>query len=123
MSVEHRMIQVTDEILEQMVAAIVREVDPEQIYLFGSRAREHAREDSDVDLLIVEREPFGPQRRRLAELTRLRRALSSFRTPKDILVYSRDEFVHWRYSLNDIVGLCTQEGRLLYERPHEGMCA
>ena len=115
-AVGDRMMQVTDEILQQMVDAIVREVDPEQIYLFGSRARHNASEDSDVDLLIVECEPFGPGRGRLAELTRLRRILSPFRTPKDILVYSRDEFSSWRESLNHIVGVCTREGRLLYER-------
>ena len=33
------MITVTEKVLDEMVAAIVREIDPEQIYLFGSRAR------------------------------------------------------------------------------------
>ena len=37
------MIEVTDEVLADMVQAIVREVDPERIYLFGSRARGDAR--------------------------------------------------------------------------------
>ncbi len=42
--------QVTDDLLDQMIQAIVTEVDPEQVILFGSRARGDAREDSDVDL-------------------------------------------------------------------------
>ena len=42
------MIEVTDKVLADMVLAIVREVDPEQIYLFGSHARGDARKDSDV---------------------------------------------------------------------------
>jgi hypothetical protein len=33
------MIIVTEKVLDDMVAAIVQEIDPEQIYLFGSRAR------------------------------------------------------------------------------------
>ena len=44
------MVPVTDALLDQMVQAIVAEVDPEQVILFGSRARGDAREDSDVDL-------------------------------------------------------------------------
>jgi predicted nucleotidyltransferase len=110
------MIAVTDELLRQMVQAIVREVDPEAIYLFGSRARGGAGPDSDVDLLIVEREPFGPQRPRLAEMARIRRALSAFRVPKDILAFSMDEVAYWQDSLNHITSRCRREGRVLYVR-------
>ncbi len=110
------MITVSDEILAEMVQAIVREVDPERVYLFGSRARGEAREDSDVDLLIVEREPFGPQHSRFQEINRVYRVLSSFRVPKDILLYSDDEFAKWRTSINHVVGRCNREGKLRYER-------
>jgi predicted nucleotidyltransferase len=49
-----------DVLLRQMVEVIIRDVDPETIILFGSRARGEARPDSDVDLLVVEKEPFTP---------------------------------------------------------------
>ena len=62
-------------LLHQMVDTIVREVSPEAIILFGSRARGDARPDSDVDLLIVETEPFSPQRSRRKEAARLYIAL------------------------------------------------
>jgi hypothetical protein len=52
---------VSDEILAEIVQTIVAEVDPERIYLFGSRARGDERPDSDVDLLIVDRKPSGPE--------------------------------------------------------------
>ncbi len=54
------MIKVTQRILDEMVDAIVREIDPEMIFLFGSHARGAASAGSDVDFLIVERGPFGP---------------------------------------------------------------
>ena len=111
------MITVTEEVLKQMVQEIVREVDPEEIWLFGSRARGEAGPDSDVDLLVVESEPFGPGRSRLGEMTRIRRTLSGFRVPKDILVFSRDEIAWWRDSLNHITARCRREGRVLYGRP------
>ena len=54
------MIPITDALLGEMVRAIVDEVDPEQVILFGSRARGDERESSDVDLIVLEAEPFGP---------------------------------------------------------------
>jgi len=106
----------TDELLSRIVDAIVREVDPEQVYLFGSRARGEATDDSDVDLLIVEREPFSPQRSRRAEMVRLWRLLAPFRTPKDILVFSSDEVKRWRDARNHVIAHAIREGTLLYER-------
>jgi predicted nucleotidyltransferase len=50
---------VTEQILDEMVQVIVHEIDPEQVYLFGSRAPGNARPDSDVDLLIVEMDPLS----------------------------------------------------------------
>ena len=47
------MLLVTDGLLGELVRAIVAEVDPEQVVLFGSRARGDEREDSDVDLLAA----------------------------------------------------------------------
>jgi predicted nucleotidyltransferase len=110
------MIEVTDEVLADMVAAIVQEISPDHVYLFGSYARGDARKDSDVDLLIVVREPFGPGHSRFQEINRIYRELSSFRVPMDILVYSSEEFAKWRHSINHIVGRCYREGKLLYAR-------
>ena len=111
------MVPVTDALLDQMVQAIVAEVDPEQVILFGSRARGDAREDSDVDLVVVEAEPFGKTRSRRLEAVRLWKSLSAFIVPKDILVYSRDEVEYWRDSLNHVLARALREGRVLYERP------
>ena len=111
------MTQIDDTLLERMVCAIVDEVDPEQVILFGSQARGDAGIHSDVDLVVVEAEPFGPGRDRRAEAVRLWRALAGFRVPKDILVYSRDEVEYWRDSLNHVRARALREGKLLYERP------
>ena len=111
------MTRVDDALLERMVQVIVDEVDPEQVILFGSRARGDARTDSDVDLVVVEASPFGPDRNRRAEAARLWRALSGFRVPKDILVFSRNEVDYWRDSLNHVLSRALREGKVLYERP------
>ena len=110
------MVPVTDALLDQMVQAIVAEVDPEQVILFGSRARGDAREDSDVDLVVVEAEPFGPERSRRQELVRLYHALVEFPISTDILVYSHDDVDYWRDSLNHVLARALREGKVLYER-------
>ena len=103
-------------LLHQMVETIVREVSPETIILFGSRARGDARPDSDVDLLVVETEPFSPQRSRRKEAARLYMALRGLAISKDILLYSRAEFDHWKNSLNHVVGRAYREGKVLHGR-------
>ena len=110
------MVPVTDELLDEMVRGIVAEADPEQVILFGSRARGEAREHSDVDLIVIEAEPFGPGRSRIDEIVRLRRAAGGSGVPKDILVFSLDELEYWRDSLNHVLARALREGRVLYER-------
>jgi predicted nucleotidyltransferase len=106
----------SEQLVRQMVQAIVEAVAPRRIYLFGSLARGSETAGSDVDLLIVEDQAFGPDRNRWSELKRIRRSLRPFRMPKDILVYSRDEFEKWADSVNHVIAHAVREGRLLYER-------
>ncbi len=110
------MAPVTDELLDEIVRAIVAEVDPEQVILFGSRARGEAHEHSDVDLIVIEAEPFGAGRSRVEEAARLYRAASGFGVNKDILVFTLAEREYWRDSLNHVLARALREGRVLYER-------
>ena len=105
-----------DSIIREMVGTIIREADPDAVILFGSRARGDARPDSDVDLLIVERESFSPQRSRRQETARLYLALRKLPIPKDLLLYSRDEFERLKDSAHHIVGRAQREGRVLHAR-------
>ena len=110
------MTQVTDTLIDGMVQAIVDEVDPEQVILFGSRGRGDERKDSDVDLVVVEAEPFGPKRSRHKEMVRLYHAVAGFPVAADVLVYSRDDVDFWRDSPNHVLARALREGRVLYER-------
>ena len=105
-----------ENLLLQIVEVIVRESSPEAIVLFGSRARGEARADSDIDLLVVEKEAFTPLRSRRKEVARLHMALRGLPLSKDILLYSRDEFEHWRNSSNHLIGRAGREGRVLHGR-------
>ena len=80
------------------------------------RASGDARADSDVDLLVIEKEPFSPQRSHRKEVARLHMALRGLPLSKDILLYSRDEFEHWRNSSSHLIGRAGREGRVLHGR-------
>ena len=105
-----------DPLLRRMAQALVDEADPEQVILFGSRARGDSGPDSDVDLIVVEREPFGTHRNRRAEMHRLDNALRPFPVCSDVLVYSLDEVEYWRDSINHVLARALREGVVLYER-------
>ncbi len=109
------MVSISEELIDKMAQRIVREVDPERIVLFGSWARGEANEQSDVDFLVVEREPFGPNRSRREEAVRIWQCLYDFRVPKDILVYSVSEIDQWKDSRYHVVGRALKEGKVLYE--------
>lgn len=103
-------------LIRVMVDTLVREADPDTVILFGSHARGDAGDDSDVDLLIVEREPFGPQRSRRKETARLYLAIRKLAIAKDLLVYSREEFDRFKNSAHHIIGRVQREGKVLHER-------
>lgn len=108
---------VTDkEALHEIVRRLVQAVDPEEIILFGSRAAGKARRDSDVDLLVIESDAFGPQRSRLREIGRLEAAIGRVPLATDLLVYSREEVERWRHNSRHVIGRALRDGQSLYAR-------
>lgn len=106
----------SNSLIQDMVETIVREADPDAVILFGSRARGDAGTESDVDLIIVEREPFGLQRSRRQEIARLYFALRKLPIAKDLLVYSRDEFEQLKHVSGHVIARAQQEGKVLHVR-------
>ena len=85
--------------------------DPVKVILFGSYARGDAGEDSDLDLLVVEKDLPYPT----GEYLRLREAIGSVGVGVDLLVFSEEEFERRRDWCSTPVYWAIREGRVLHE--------
>ncbi len=102
---------VSEDEIRAAVAILVREAQPEQVILFGSYARGEATADSDLDLLVVERE----LRHQQAEMARLRKALSHLRIPVDVLVTDLPRLTStWADFPGSYLYDALREGKVLY---------
>lgn len=95
----------------QAVRVLVDAANPTRVILFGSYARGDAREDSDVDLLVVERKLVNKR----DEMVRLRRLLRPFRIPVDALVVSKKEFNDWSQLSGTALYWANKEGKVVHE--------
>ena len=82
---------VSRETIVKAAALLANAASPARVILFGSHARGDARQDSDVDFLVVEPSVSD----RCGEMVRLRRVLRPLRIPVDILVASEAEVEDW----------------------------
>jgi predicted nucleotidyltransferase len=100
-----------DALLREIVRRLVTALEPERIYLFGSRARDDAHADSDYDLLVVvPASDLAPHRRDLVAY----RALYGLGAAKDVLVYTRKEFESRSRAASSLPATVLREGRLIY---------
>ncbi len=97
--------------------AVLQQLNPLLVILFGSQATGNARIDSDVDLLIVDEEPFSAKRSRRQLVGNIRRGLPTSSHPVDILLFDASELKRWRDTTNHVIARALKEGVVLYERP------
>ena len=102
----------SNEQLNGAIARLVERLQPERIILFGSYVRGEAREDSDVDLLVVA-ETDLPLRKRFMTVRPL---LVDFPAAFDVFWKTPGEYLRWRTVVNHIVYFAEKYGRVVYER-------
>ena len=100
-----------DPILAEMVRRLVGEFHPVQVYLFGSRARNEATEDSDYDLLAVVPESGLPFSQRMLKAYHL---MSGLGVSKDVVVMTQQEFQRKLSVVCSLPATVEREGILLY---------
>jgi uncharacterized protein len=91
---------------------IVKEINPEKVILFGSYAWGTPTDDSDVDLLIIQK---SDEPRRTRQIN-LRRKLFGSGVAMDFIIYTPDE-LDGRLRIRDVfVNKILRQGKVLYER-------
>jgi predicted nucleotidyltransferase len=101
---------VTDPVAEA-VRRLRAGIDAERIYLFGSRARDDADDDSDYDFLVVVRDSSLPRYKREQQAFR---ALCGMGIAKDVVVFTLREFEQGLAVVSSLPATVAREGRLLY---------
>jgi predicted nucleotidyltransferase len=84
---------------------------PARVIVFGSHARGDARDGSDLDFLVIERDVAN----RAVEMARLRDALPPLEVPVDVIVVSEAHVAKWGPVKGTMVHAALGEGRLVAE--------
>ena len=95
----------------EIVDRLVEALHPERVYLFGSRAREDARGDSDIDILVVIPHSDLPGFKRDRQALR---ALRGIGVSVDVIVLTTAEFEHKLDVICSLPATVVREGKLLY---------
>lgn len=97
-----------------MIARIVEVLHPEQLWLFGSRARGEARGDSDWDFMAVLPDNAPEQDLEIASVWKRLRDLRLQRV--ELFTMTRQEFDEWKGSLGTLAEIVASTGLLVHGR-------
>ena len=103
---------ISKDTIQQAVRILAEQVVVQRVILFGSYANGTAREDSDLDFLVIE---TGLTSRR-AEMVRLRASLRPLGLPVDVMVADADQFEAWKDHPGTALFEAAQHGQVVYER-------
>ena len=98
-------------LLDEAVRRLVSALRPDRVYLYGSRARGDAHEDSDFDLMVVV--PYAVTHSYVLEQQALA-ALWPLALPVDVVVMDSQRFEAQRPVAASLPATVVREGQLLY---------
>jgi uncharacterized protein len=95
------------------IISIIKKINPEKIYLFGSYATDSSDEQSDIDLLIIAPSHDRPLERRL----KLRKMLAEYdrKVGLDLLIYTPDEFEMLSKETSSFISSAIKQGIKIYD--------
>lgn len=98
--------------INEIATGIVTKFNPDKIILFGSYANGTQKEDSDIDLLIIQDTDLPIQNRGYE----IRMSLIGTMIPFDIVIYTKSEFEQEKNKSSSYLNSALKNSKLLYER-------
>jgi uncharacterized protein len=96
----------------ELIERIVEVLHPEEIHLFGSRARGEGRSDSDWDLMAILPDDAPEQDLDLGSVWRRLRDLRLQRV--EVFTMTRGDFEEWRHSFGTLAQIVASTGIVVY---------
>ncbi|HEY3401445.1 MAG TPA: nucleotidyltransferase domain-containing protein [Geothrix sp.] len=103
---------ISQDTIRKAVGLLAEEIAVQRVILFGSYAMGTAREDSDLDFLVIESALVS----RRAEMVRLRAALRPLGVPVDVMVADAEQFEAWKDQPGTALFEASRYGQVVYER-------
>jgi len=110
----HTIRPVADEVPANFIERIVDTLHPEQVWLFGSRARGAAGPESDWDFMAILDDDASEEDLDTASVWKRLRDLRLARV--EVFTMTRSEFEKWRMSLGTLAEIVTSTGVVVYGR-------
>jgi predicted nucleotidyltransferase len=102
--------QLSQAVIDNLIARIKSVVEPEQVIIFGSAARGLMAKDSDIDVLVVVSD--GTHRRHTCQ--HIYKNLHGFGQPVDVLVATKDDLAKHKNDTGFIYRSILSEGKAVY---------
>jgi predicted nucleotidyltransferase len=102
---------IDETLIQEVVRRVVDVAHPARIVLFGSAASGRMTRDSDVDLLVLERDPGNTR----DESVRIRQALRGMGCPFDVIVMRAEYFEETKDIVGGIAFPANKYGRVVYD--------
>ena len=102
---------ISETLIQEVVQRILPVIRPERIILFGSASTGQMTKDSDIDLLVLERETPDNHQERL----RIQQALNDLGYSFDIMVMPTERFEESKNVIGGIAYPAHKYGRVVYE--------
>jgi uncharacterized protein len=102
---------IAEKTLHEIVERLVVAANPSRVILFGSYGRGDAKEDSDLDIMVIEPHVDNPGK----EMIRLQEAVGNIGVDVDVLVYSEEEYLRRSIVPGTVLYWASKEGMLMYE--------
>lgn len=107
--------ELSEELLQRAVGRILAIGSPEKVILFGSRARQEAGPDSDLDLLIID--PAAADWELWDRYHEAITELLGFDLHLDLHLRTPEDVASWREVPNHFLTTVVREGHVLFQRP------